>query len=556
MDDKQTAHAMGIDDTYRVERTLARGQGGVTELVSIDGIGPFVRKKIPSQLAQRNVWAALSACTNPRLPHVEATYELPDHFVVVYDYVSGRPLEHVVQQQEKLPERTAAQLICQLCDAVTELHRHGIIHRDITPSNVIVADDGAHLVDFGIARTVAANATHDTKALGTYGFASPEQFGFAQTDARSDVYSLGRLLGYMLTGVYPDDKRYGQLLADPHVVPSQLKSVIDRACSFEPSARIQSADELRRAILGQPAQQNENIARPAIVNVAPQSARKRSKRKAIIIGAISAILIAALIAGMLVLGNVFKTGKQSTPNSSTTSSSHSNTSDAQQMGKNGTNDSNQFNGSANGQTTDGDSTDNTQSDTTENPLKITESGWSADSAGYIHYAVAVKNTSSTLQVEFPAISITGRAKDGSILFAEDNLRAVSFPKQTIYLVGQAGNGPGSETPESVEFSINQRGGTDIRQSHGVVTFTTSNLSVSHDSFSNTLFNGEIEAKNTGYDSILNGAYVTVVLRNKKGDIIYGNVQFIDSIFDGKTHSFSIPIDDCPDYASYEIHASI
>ena len=111
MDDKQTAHAMGIDDTYRVERTLARGQGGVTELVSIDGIGPFVRKKIPSQLAQRNVWAALSACTNPRLPHVEATYELPDHFVVVYDYVSGRPLEHVVQQQGKLPERTATQLI-------------------------------------------------------------------------------------------------------------------------------------------------------------------------------------------------------------------------------------------------------------------------------------------------------------------------------------------------------------------------------------------------------------------------------------------------------------
>ena len=307
MDDRQTAHAMGIDDTYRVERTLARGQGGLTELVSIDGIGPFVRKKIPSQLAQRNVWAALSACTNPRLPHVEATYELPDHFVVVYDYVSGRPLEHVVQQQGKLPERTATQLICQLCDAVTELHRHGIIHRDITPSNVIVADDGAHLVDFGIARTVAANATHDTTALGTYGFASPEQFGFAQTDARSDVYSLGRLLGYMLTGVYPDDKRYGQLLADPHVVPSQLKSVIDRACSFEPSARIQSADELRRAILGQPAQQNENIARPAIVNVAPQSARKRSKRKAIIIGAISAILIATLIAGMLVLGNGFKT---------------------------------------------------------------------------------------------------------------------------------------------------------------------------------------------------------------------------------------------------------
>lgn len=62
MDDKQAMHAMSIDDAYHVERTLARGPSGVTELVSIDGNGPFVRKKIPSPLAQRNVWAVLSAC--------------------------------------------------------------------------------------------------------------------------------------------------------------------------------------------------------------------------------------------------------------------------------------------------------------------------------------------------------------------------------------------------------------------------------------------------------------------------------------------------------------
>ena len=83
MDDKQAMHAMSIDDAYHVERTLARGPSGVTELVSIDGNGPFVRKKIPSPLAQRNVWAALSACQSNRLPRVEATYELPDRFVIV-----------------------------------------------------------------------------------------------------------------------------------------------------------------------------------------------------------------------------------------------------------------------------------------------------------------------------------------------------------------------------------------------------------------------------------------------------------------------------------------
>lgn len=99
MDDKQAMHAMSIDDAYHVERTLARGPSGVTELVSIDGNGPFVRKKIPSPLAQRNVWAVLSACQSNRLPRVEATYELPDRFVIVYDYVPGSTLAQIVEEK-------------------------------------------------------------------------------------------------------------------------------------------------------------------------------------------------------------------------------------------------------------------------------------------------------------------------------------------------------------------------------------------------------------------------------------------------------------------------
>ena len=206
MDDKQAMHAMSIDDAYHVERTLARGPSGVTELVSIDGNGPFVRKKIPSPLAQRNVWAVLSACQSNRLPRVEATYELPDRFVIVYDYVPGSTLAQIVEENGRLAPNVAVQLIDQICEAVQELHQHGVIHRDITPANIILARDGAHLIDFGIARvwSASSNRSRDTTALGTYGFASPEQYGFAKTDARSDVFSLGRLLGFMLTGVYPD----------------------------------------------------------------------------------------------------------------------------------------------------------------------------------------------------------------------------------------------------------------------------------------------------------------------------------------------------------------
>lgn len=158
MDDKQAMHAMSIDDAYHVERTLARGPSGVTELVSIDGNGPFVRKKIPSPLAQRNVWAALSACQSNRLPRVEATYELPDRFVIVYDYVPGSTLAQIAEENGRLAPNVAVQLIDQICEAVQELHQHGVIHRDITPANIILARDGAHLIDFGIARVWSRQA--------------------------------------------------------------------------------------------------------------------------------------------------------------------------------------------------------------------------------------------------------------------------------------------------------------------------------------------------------------------------------------------------------------
>lgn len=296
MDDKQAMHAMSIDDAYHVERTLARGPSGVTELVSIDGNGPFVRKKIPSPLAQRNVWAALSACQSNRLPRVEATYELPDRFVIVYDYVPGSTLAQIAEENGRLAPNVAVQLIDQICEAVQELHQHGVIHRDITPANIILARDGAHLIDFGIARiwSASSNRSRDTTALGTYGFASPEQYGFAKTDARSDVFSLGRLLGFMLTGVYPDASDYEQRLADDAAVPARLRAVIGYACAFEPSKRPQSVQEFRQAlfsqsnpphterIIGKSAINENNERRHVGVSTIPASALEQTRHRAVV----------------------------------------------------------------------------------------------------------------------------------------------------------------------------------------------------------------------------------------------------------------------------------
>lgn len=253
--ENRVSHAMSIDDAYRVERTLARGTRGITELVTIDGAGPFIRKKIPKRLDHRAVWAALGDCSAPGLPRIQATYETPDWFVVVHDYLPGKTLERIVDEQGGLTPAEAIFVIKSLCEIVTDLHEHNIIHRDISPSNVVLSGDDAKteracLIDFGNARMTFEPTSRDDAAQGTWGFAAPEQHGFAEADARSDVYSLGRLLGFMLTGARPgdsEDEIYHRLLCDPASVSPRLQEVIERACAFDRMARYQTAAEFAQA---------------------------------------------------------------------------------------------------------------------------------------------------------------------------------------------------------------------------------------------------------------------------------------------------------------------
>ena len=248
MNDGQVMRSMMRDDAYRVVRVLGEGQGGRTELVTLDGERLLVRKRIPSPLGNASAWAALMGQRAPGLPFVESIYQMPDELVVVYSYVEGTSLRDTVKSEGPLMPQRAASVICDVCEAATMLHRRDIVHRDITPNNVILARDRAYLVDLGIARQHAEGQRRDTTTLGTWGFAAPEQYGFAQTDARSDVYSLGRLLGYALTGIVPGDDGYETRLAERTRIPYALAMVVARASAFEPSARYQSAEALARAV--------------------------------------------------------------------------------------------------------------------------------------------------------------------------------------------------------------------------------------------------------------------------------------------------------------------
>lgn len=539
-------HAMDLDDAYRVDRVLARGAGGVTEIVALGESGPFVRKRIPSRLARRGVWGTLAECDCARLPRVIATYEMPDEFVVVCDFVPGENLEQLLSARGRLAEKDAARLVAQLCEAAAALHAHGIIHRDISPTNVIVAADGAHLIDLGIARFRAEGATHDTTQLGTPGFAAPEQHGFAQTDARTDVYSLGRVLGYLLTGVrpeMPDAAEYEQALADERIVSPRMRAVVERASAFEPSARYQSAAELARALGAEVADAAAPVAErdgapqaapaPEAVPAAGQGrpARRNWVKALFALMAAVAFVVAVALIVATTLGQGEGDADVSTADEPAQTQTQLQPEDA--AGDAGS--------AAAAPVTD------------ENPLEIVESGWSVGFGGYVNYAFALRNNGS-VQVDYPGVTITGRDEGGQVLFSQEQYVSGIPAGETRFFGFQAGNGT---APAAVEFTpINPPDYALGSAGDTTAAFTVPGAREVSDGMGGIKFVGEVTTDREGGDGDYGSQVaLTVVLRDESGSIIYGGTGFASRPAVGETTSFEVLTLGAPeDYASFEVYA--
>lgn len=524
---------MSIDDMYRVERVLARGAGGVTELVTIDGAGPFVRKKIPNKLANQGVWSLIESCGCARLPKVEATYSLPDQFVVVYDFVPGQTLEELVVAKKRLVPEEAASLAADICEAAAALHSRGVVHRDLSPRNVIVAADGAHLIDLGIARMRVEGASRDTTSLGTRGFASPEQYGFAQTDARSDVYAIGKLLGYMLTGLQPDGDEYERALGDADATDSRLAEVVVRACAFEPSSRYQSAAEMARALgrcgdaqVGAPATGDASSG----VRAAAAWTRKGLSKKAIVI-AIAAVLLAVGLVFFFVLGrreeghsvSADSGGAAVTPTPTSTSMS-----------------------AASGAVSVDDL-----------PLKIAEYGWSVDSMGYVRALVGLQNTSVNMAVDMPIIRVTGYDAAGAQTFTEEQGAMVCLPGQVSYIYVQSTAEAG--TTARVEVALEAGATTKERRVTTPISLDVSDVSAKADAFGGLTITGSVSLGGDGSWSesapLSNSVMLISVLRDDAGQIVGGAIDFLTTVpAAGESAPFSITDYGAPDYATVEVHA--
>lgn len=171
------------------------------------------------------------------LPEIYDSVTLTDGQIVLEEFISGVTVADVMKSG-KYRYRGAKRVLVSVCNALEILHQNNIVHRDIKPENIIISDDGrVVLIDFNISRKVSPN-TKDTVIMGTVGYASPEQLGIAQSDARTDIYAMGVLLNVMLTGKHPSE-----LLAR-----GKVGKIVKKCTSVNPNDRYQSVQKLAEAI--------------------------------------------------------------------------------------------------------------------------------------------------------------------------------------------------------------------------------------------------------------------------------------------------------------------
>ncbi|MCD8123710.1 MAG: serine/threonine protein kinase [Lachnospiraceae bacterium] len=188
------------------------------------------------------------------LPSIVDVIEEEDTFLVVMDYIEGKPLSTILAESGAQPQEEAVEWAKQLCDVLGYLHSRNppIIYRDMKPSNVMLRPDGrVILIDFGAAREYNGCRAEDTQCLGTRGYAAPEQYGGrGETTVRTDIYGLGATLYHLVTGQNPGEPPY-EMVPIRSINPtlsSGLEEALRKCTRSDPDERYQSCAELRFAL--------------------------------------------------------------------------------------------------------------------------------------------------------------------------------------------------------------------------------------------------------------------------------------------------------------------
>ena len=348
-----------VDRRYRILRRI--GSGGMADVYCAEDshLGRQVAIKVlhrrfaqDQEFVERFRREAKSAA-GLNHPNVVGVFDRGEHegtYYIAMEHLTGRTLKDIVQSEAPLPQLRAVDLGIQILRAAGFAHRHGVIHRDFKPHNVVVDDDDrAKVTDFGIARAGASEMTETGSIMGTAQYLSPEQAQGHAVTAASDLYSIGVMLYEMLAGRLPFDGDSAVSIALKHLaepppalssvrpdISPALESVVMAALAKDPAARWRTAEDFAAALkaaraqiesganggqdtaafsplpLPVPAEATDGEPPPRVPPPPPPEPRRRRRWPMVLIG-----LLTLALAGMLAflaLSGVLAGPKESVPN--------------------------------------------------------------------------------------------------------------------------------------------------------------------------------------------------------------------------------------------------
>jgi serine/threonine-protein kinase len=251
-----------LNEKYRLSFLAVGGMATIYQGIDImtdikyiikEAYSPDIEEKEIMTMALLQERDTLARLNHPGIVKTIDLFQYLGTYYLVLEYIQGKNLDYYASRQGFLiEEKSVVNWANQLCDVLDYLHRLDppMVYRDLKPENIMVdVFDRIKLIDFGIARRVKENKTRDTVAIGTPGFAAPEQYGRKQTDHRADIYSLGVTMHYLLTGSDPRERQ--NPLAFPPLeslnpgITSITRKIVARAIMLDRDERYQTVKEMK-----------------------------------------------------------------------------------------------------------------------------------------------------------------------------------------------------------------------------------------------------------------------------------------------------------------------
>lgn len=233
-----------LNEAYKIEACLMDEAEKQTFLVSSksDARLYIIKRALQKSAELSNEYAALSALHNVTFPKAIDYFEEGLYAYLIREYVEGTNLYQTIETEGLFSQQRAVETLIALCSSLSYMHHQKppLIHRDIKPQNIILTPEGRPvLIDMGTSRRYKEDAASDTIFMGTHATAAPEQYGFSQTDARCDIYAMGILLVFLLTGGFSADKNILMTISRP------LRRIISKCIMFDPKRRYANVNILR-----------------------------------------------------------------------------------------------------------------------------------------------------------------------------------------------------------------------------------------------------------------------------------------------------------------------